>query len=447
MSAIVFLLGFALMGVLVVGAIRASDAGPVGESGLKRLTALALAMGLVSTWTTVSLLAPPLAFAAIFVGLLTLVGCALRRRPDGYRAHPSPAVVARAPRALFALACLAFAVAGFVIVSRLARMPDGEADAFSIWSLRARLLLRAPGDTSVFSIGANADYPLLLPGLVAAGWTLTGDEAAWVSGAIAAVFVAMALAGIVVAVRPRRGSSAAILAALAYVAMPHLLHRMPWRYADVPLSAFLVLTIGWLASAYERPARARSALALAGLCASLAAWTKNEGAVHVVALAVVLALRPPTTVSRPRALSCFLGGAVPFLAVWVAFKVGYAPESEYARALAPATLLERLGDGSRYATIARQVFTELLRGSHWNFLLPAAILLVGCFPRRGGADVPVGRVLGLAALAYAGIYVVTPYPLAWQLDNSLDRLLLQLGPALWVAVTLRVAPPPMPAPS
>lgn len=442
MSDLVILVAFALVGAVVLRTVRPADPGPAQERGLRWLTVVALTLALVSTWTAASLFSPMLAFAAIAIGLFAMFACGLRRPAPLESGPPDRRVSPRAPWALVALAALACAAAAFVIASRLAHLPDGEADAFSVWNLRARLFLRAPGDSSVFSIGANADYPLLLPGLVATGGKIVGDEAAWVSGAIAALFLVLAFAGIVAAVKPRRGATAAILAALALLAMPHVLHRAPWRYADVPLAAFLVLAVGWLASAYERPARARSALALAGLCASMAAWTKNEGSIHVVALVIVAALRPPATISRRRAVACALAGATPFLSVLIAFKLGFAPESEYGRALAPATLFGRLTDGSRYLTVARHVFDELLRGSHWNFLLPAAIVTVGLFPRRDLGDIPTGRIVGLAALAYAAIYVVTPYPLVWQLDTSLDRLMLQLCPALLVALALRVAPPP-----
>ena len=439
MSEILILAAVVLMGPVVVGAIRPSDAGPVRESGLRRLTALSLALALASAWTTASLLVPPIAVCGVLVALLATALC-VRKRSNVSSAERLDVVVApRAPRALVALASVAFAVAGAVLVLRLARRPDGEWDAYAIWNLRARLLVREPGDLSTFAIGAHPDYPLLLPGLVAAGWTLTGDGAAWVSGAIAWLFAAIAAGGIAAVVRPRRGSSMAILAALAYVAMPW--SSVPWRYADVPISAFLVLAVGWLASAYEQPSRARSAVALAGLCASLAAWTKNEGAVHVAALGLVLLLRPPTGVPRRRAMACFFGAALPLLAVLVAFKVGLAPESEYVAESTPTIWFSRLGDGSRYVTIARHVWEELTRRSHWNFLLPTAILLVGFLPRRRSADIPVARSVGLVALAYAGIYLVSPHPLDWQLTWSLDRLLLQLCPALLVALALRVAPP------
>ncbi len=445
MTALVTLVAFVLMGHVVVSAIRSSDAGPVGESGLRLLTSWALALALVSTWTAASLLVPSVAFGGMAVALLVL-GLCVRRRSEAPLAPPLAAVAPlRASRALVVLAVVAFAVAAFVLASRLGRRPDGQADASSIWNLRARLLVREPGDTATFAIGAHPDYPLLLPGLVAAGWTLFSDAGPWVSGVIAALFLAIATAGILVAVRPRRGTSVAILAAIAYVAMPQVVQKTAWRYADVPISAYFVLAVGWLASAYEHPTRSRSALVLTGLCASLAVWTKNEGVFQVVALGLVLALRPPVGTSRGRALSSYLGGAAPFLCVLVAFKAGLAPDSEYVAAATPGQLIDRLSDGSRYVTVARYLFGEVTRWSHWAFLLPAAMLLAAFLPRRGSADVPVARCVGLVALAYVAIYLVTPLPLAWQLENSIDRLLLQLCPALFVAVALRIAPPVSPS--
>ena len=58
--------------------------------------------------------------------------------------------------------------------------PHGEEGAWSIWNLRARFLFAAGAFWRLaFSSNLNwshLDYPLLLPGLVALCWKLTGQN-------------------------------------------------------------------------------------------------------------------------------------------------------------------------------------------------------------------------------------------------------------------------------
>jgi hypothetical protein len=50
-------------------------------------------------------------------------------------------------------------------------------------------------------------------------------------------------------------------------------------------------------------------------------------------------------------------------------------------------------------------------------------------------------VLCLVALGHAGIYLITPADLVWQLSHSLDRLLLQLWPSALLVFFLSTASP------
>ncbi len=456
MSEIVLVLVSLVVGAAVVAAIRPRDAGPAAESGLVRLTALALGFALVATWTVAALLGPAFApgasraiDAACVLAVLVSTVVAWRRRARARDARLERDVVPaapRVPRALLAILAAALSCALVLVVARFLHRPDGDWDAFAFWNLRARLLHRAGGDaTVVFGSavsGDHADYPLFLSGLVAAGWALAGEGSTWVTAAVALLFGALAAAGLHASVAARRGGVVAAIAVLALVGYRAVLNSTSSRYADVPLSALLVLASGWLASAYERPARARSAIALAGLCASLGAWTKNEGAVHVIAAGLVLLARPPSGVRRAGALGSYLAGAGPFLAVLVAFKVGLAPTNDLVAGSSSGSAWARLVDPSRYATIALHVLGELGRTAFGGLLLPATVAAVVLGPRRRAGDRPVATALGLIALAYAAVYVLTPQPLDWHLTWSLDRLLLHLYPSLLLAAALRLAPPP-----
>lgn len=445
------LVGGAALGWAFIARSRGADADPGAERGLRACTAMALALAIVSTVTAGTLLLPavPSASLALRAGLLVF---AIFLWP-GRRRRPAPALPALtpalpAPRALRSLLAAACVAAIYATVVRLSARPDGAWDAFAFWNARARLLLRASHDASaILSPDLSAphpDYPLLLPGLVAWSWSIVGEGVTSATAAIALLFGALAGASLFCAISPRRGGTVACLAVLVWLATPHVLRQVSWRYADVPLSAFLVLACGWLAAAYDRPAGAPGAVALAGLCASIGAWTKNEGMVAVLALGFVILARPPVGLARLAALRAFGLGALAFLAVLVAFKIGYAPPNDLVARTESAGALARLTDPSRYGVIARHLFAEFTRSSHWNYLFPGAIVVAAAGPLRGGAPRPVGRALALVGLGYFAVYVLTPQVLVWHLGTSADRLLMQLYPPVLLLAALRLPVPSNP---
>ena len=436
-----------VVAILAVGRVRSQDSGLASDSALAVLTTVALALAVLSTLTTAHLLFGPAVALAAGAGIGALVGvpALLARRTPRALTPPSPRG-APLPRALLILAVVGGGIAAYVVVSRLARRPDGEWDAFAFWNLRARLFQRASGDlTVVFSpdmAGSHPDYPLLVSGLVAFGETLLGDGSSAPSAVVALLFGALAVAGIVAVLRPRRGAAVAIVAALAFLATPHVLREISWRYADIPLGALLLLAVGWLLSAHERPAGARSAIVLAGICTSLGAWTKNEGAVHVLAVGLALIALPPVGISRRAALGRYLMGAAPFLVVLVAFKLGLAPQNDLVAGTDGSSALARLTDPARYVEIGKTWFAEIARFSHWNFILPAAMLVAIGGRARGRAVAATGVVVLSVAAAYAAVYVLTPQDLVWHLRHSIDRLHFHIYPTLLVLAALRGLPRP-----
>jgi hypothetical protein len=111
---------------------------------------------------------------------------------------------------------------------------------------------------------------------------------------------------------------------------------------------------------------------------------------------------------------------------------------------------ERLGhvlDWSRHRLILASFWRDAARFGEWRIVpfLAMALPLLGSGWRRLNAHEWIGAVIVALTLGgYYGIYLLTPWDLAWHLDFSLVRLLLQLWPAailLWcLTVTLREPP-------
>jgi hypothetical protein len=428
---------------LVVRGARRTYPGRHAESILAGLTGVAVAIGFLSAGATARLLFGVPALVAWAVAVAAVAFAWTRKAPRGI--PPRPNVQGpRTSRGVLAVFAAGVALGTYVVVTRLVRVPDGEWDAVAFWALRARLFHTAHGDlATVFSTempGSHPDYPLMLPGAIAWGGMAFGDASSLASALPALVFGAIAVVGLFAAAAGRRGVVPACLATTALLAAPHFARQLSWRYADVQVAALLLLACGWLVAAHERPEGARGSLALAGLCASLGAWSKNDGAAHLVALALVAGAMPPPGLSRRAAWTRFAAGAAPFTALLLVFKATLAPANDLVEESTLGGALSRVADPSRYLAVARELLSEVVRTSHWNLLLPAAVLVAALGRTRTRGTRAVALVVGAVALAYVAVYVLTPKGLELHLRTSLERLLMHLYPSLLLLAALRAAP-------
>ncbi len=310
------------------------------------------------------------------------------------------------------LCLLLFLAAG---AAHIARAPDGDWDAWSIWNARARALLRSAGDVrlacaperglALFTL--HPDYPILLPTAVALGWRALGRESAWVP-ALASLLPALltiAIAALWVARGSRRRGAwvAAIL-----LTTPELLAMAAAQYAEAALGALVLAGLALLACAWESDdlwhanhliaadvlhandsaaparnaeetwawARQRRLLALAGLALGLSTLVKHEGALFLGAAALVL------LGARPRALIPFALGALAPLCLLAWFVHGFAPASD----LLPGGLrqwMHRALSATRAAAIVSALARRLLFFQRWALHLAAFTALLAVRLRRG----------------------------------------------------------------
>ena len=171
---------------------------------------------------------------------------------------------------------------------------------------------------------------------------------------------------------------------------------------------------------------------LAGITAGLSAWTKNEGLLFL--LVIVLTQLAGTTYSRKwrshtRAMLSFSAGLLPVLLIILYFKFSLAPPNDLISSLDWKLTAGRILDGSRYFLISRVFLEEMFR---FPIVLLAFYLLCLGVTAHGNHRSD-GRsllwVLGMMFLGYFFTYLTTPQDLAWHLDTSLRRLLLQLWPS------------------
>jgi hypothetical protein len=339
--------------------------------------------------------------------------------------------------AFVVVATAAFAVP---IIEYLAA-PHGQWDAWAIWNQKARFLYRAGDgwDAWLAIFWAQPGHPILVSSSVARLWAYAGAELTFAPALLSGVYGATALAvvmGTLNVARTRAWVAGSVLA--APFAFSHL---MAAQTADLPMSMLVVASLAMLRQddprVWRDPQRARSALLLAGLLASLAMWTKNEGAVFLAASALLvawIALRH----GHARDIVWWVVGAAPVLAIVAWFKMVLTAGSSIVYAPATtATALGYLTSPDRHERILG-LMSPLFQSwggpwAHWSL----AAVMAGAL---GLALTPVGRsgrgVLAVVAamlIGYYGAYVVTSMELVQLVNTTYERLVMQVWPALVLA--------------
>jgi hypothetical protein len=393
---------------------------------------------------------------AVELALLAALVLAQRRRlrpPDSEAPEPPPF---RWNGVLIAAACAALVLLVATQVSTVRASPHGNWDAFAIWNVRAKFLL-APGDLWKNALSpllerTHPEYPLLLSAFIARTWRLAGVTSLVAPLATAFLFAAGVLALLFSLLAISRGLAAALLACFVFFATASYIEQIPWQYADIPLSFYMLATLGCVLLGALGRARARPAFVLAGLFASFAALTKNEGTAFLLAgfccFVAFLTLRQARW---------WLLGALPGVLLLADFRLLLAPPVDLLRGQTIGQLLAKLADPGRYSAVAGALFQEAVSlGDAWSHPLILLALLAATL--RWEPDVRYrlmlrfgGAALGAMLLVYCGVYLVTPEDLAWLLGTSLGRLYVHLWPSFLLLAFLVLGrledPPPPKVPS
>jgi hypothetical protein len=340
----------------------------------------------------------------------------------------------------------ALSISGARVIQMAAALPVGDWDAWALWNLRAKFLAGSDGAwryaLSPLISNTHPDYPLLLSAFIARAWKAGGVVDAVAPIATAILFFAALLALLVSAIALLRSAASALLAGLVLLSTTSLLAWAPSQYADIPLAFYYLGAVAliFLAAApppggFPQRPTTHAPLFWAGLCVGFAAWTKNEGIAFLASVLVVFVSftfwkRRTEVISRTAWL---LAGAAPgiLLTLWLKFFLAPAVDPLVRQG---ASGLSRLVDASRYIEVVKGFFNNLLNLgsgiSHPLILLAILAVLVGwqVHERYRLASFIATTTLVLVFLSYCAVYIVTPYALAWQVQSSFDRLLLQLWP-------------------
>lgn len=205
-------------------------------------------------------------------------------------------------------------LATFLLGSRMAA--HGSADAWTVWNLGARFLVRGGAPwTNLFSpLLAEPDQPLMLAASVARMWIFQSREVQWAPQLIGLTF-GLSLSFLAAAVATlRRGRLVGYAVGLIVLGAGGLVVLLPAQVSDLPLAYYYLaaaLALYLYDTGYTKDDRV---LMFAGLCTGLAIWTNNSAWVFLLALITVRVLWTWRS-----------GGARRDFATWQVFALGLLP--------------------------------------------------------------------------------------------------------------------------
>jgi len=345
--------------------------------------------------------------------------------------------------------------------------PHGKWDAWLIWNMSARFIFRG-GESwqDYFHSGlswTHPDYPLMLPLSIVRSWKYMGAEALSVPIAVSFLFLCALIGLIVSSLSMLRSESQGYLGGLVLLGSPFAILMGASQLADIPLAFFLLAAIVLMCVHDRLSHRNQSILVLAGVAAGLVAWTKNEGLFIVLVLILcrflVVAMGQDGWKGAVKQILWLAAGVLPVLLVLAAFKMHLAPATDLFADQNIHSIWARLTDPERYKTILRAymhtglTFTQGIHDIRTGFRLNlgiAGILFLAVYLLLSGTAVEytdkgailcVSMVILMTLAGYFVVYLITPHNLDWHLLTSLNRLLLQLWPAM-VFITFAAARTP-----
>lgn len=322
----------------------------------------------------------------------------------------------------------------------------GNWDAWSIWNLAARFLYRG-GEywRNAFSpVLFHGDYPLLVPANVARLWVFAGKESLYASWLVALVYFAGTILLLIAAIQILRGNTHALVGGLMLISATAFTVYGASQVADVPAGFYLLAAGVAILMSDHYPAVRPRWLALAGFFGSLAAWTKNEGWLICAALAGCLMLVGWVREDRKAALRStliFAAGAAPVLLFVAVFKIVYAPPNDLIAGQGSVTLA-RLVDPPSYLTVARGLLYQTFRMDVKRSTPLIMLFLFGTILglrrealQSSGFAILTGALLVVLS-GYFFIFMISPHPLLWHLEDPPPRLFLHLWPTAILLFTL-----------
>lgn len=415
-------------------------------------------IGVAAPWRPLPLFMLWLALASVLLALNRLCAPRARLRALGVGVmRPTVAfprlswrvLLGAGGAALVAFQCLA------VVAHSLALPVNGE-DAWSIWTFKARIFYLSRSIPAGYfhdasKLFSHPDYPLLVP-LAETwlyGWLGRVDE--WAVLLLFPPFFVALLAIVAGALSRAYDRAAGLIGTTLLACAPLVITWGSMGDADMPLTlaatASAAMLWRWL-----RGEGGWRALALSGVLAGVAVWTKKEGLILFGISAIIVAVaawRGGTVASGVARLRGALVATAGFVLAggsvatpWLLFVAVRHPLTRDFLPVTTATLLAHL---DRLPTIVSFVALSLLDVWRWSVVWPLLLAVVVASRRRLRHERTLAYLLLLLLAQVAcdgGLFIFSDWqPFTYHMATAFDRLLLHALPlAVLLVVGLAMEP-------
>jgi len=304
----------------------------------------------------------------------------------------------------------------------------------------------------------------MLPLSIVRSWKYMGIESPLIPVLLSFLFMFALIGLIVSSLTMLRGKNHGYLGGLVLIGSPFFILMGASQLADIPLAFFLLASIVLLFLYDQMPGGDHRLLVLSGIAAGLLAWTKNEGVLIVLVLILVrffIVTGSEGWKSAVKQVSWLMVGAAPVLLLTATFKVMLAPTTDIFTGQNIHVIGARLTDIERFKTIIgayiqtgltfTQGIPDIRTGFRFNpgvagiAILALYLVLSGTeFNRKEKANILSVLLVALITLGgYFLVYLITPHNLEWHLITSLNRLFIQLWPAIILTTFVAARTPEM----
>jgi len=312
----------------------------------------------------------------------------------------------------------------------------GYWDAWAMWNTKANFLISGHWKM-IFSKQINwmhPDYPLLLPSIIAGGWSALNTTSPIVPLLVALFFSWSICLLLKNSISRFLNKTYGILSSLLIISIPAFTFWSRSQYADILLAAFILLGVLILLES-----RDYSTILISGLALGFAVFTKNEGIIYlgIILLSYIYSSWRVNNKIPFKSAILLIVGAFPGILSSLIIK-NYAVQNEFISNFSKSLSLLTF---HKVALIVKGFIYEFVNWREWMlFWILIALFIVFTNKRQIKIfqDVFLTSLIILSFIFFVFSYLVTPKDVVWHIQTSFNRLLIQILPICLLLVFIRL---------
>ncbi len=304
----------------------------------------------------------------------------------------------------------------------------GGWDAWGIWNLHAKYLTDPVNWKKMFEniYFAHPEYPLFIPAVNGFFIRLFAGKYVMAIPFIFNFCMTLFIPVLIFLENVKKNIVVAGIFLFLFAADTFFLTKGATQYADTTLAFFFLCAFVCVNYADEDRKFVLLTAASAGCCV----WIKDEGCILAL---IFIVFYSQTFFKKKNILSFAIGAGVP-IAIYLIYKIGYAPLSG-TMSEKDNDMLSHLHDWGRYKTVYH-FFIDNVNKKFYYVKVLFFLYLIVCVVQRQWPGKQFLLIICCMA-AYTMVYVTSSGSIEWLLDTSQERLMHQLMPALMYVFALR----------